>query len=91
MIKSEFTKAEKISMALDHRNISRRELAASMGVSTQYIHNCLHRNKISNKTVMKIADIIGAKFKYEYEFAYDGNMQGEDENIIFVFDDGRVI
>ena len=62
------TNSQKIKMALAYKNISESELARQFGTSPQAFNQRMKTDKFSSADLVKIADILGAKYIAVFEF-----------------------
>ena len=59
---------QKIKAACDVAGISLTELGAKMGMSQQSISNRVKTGKLTKEEYEQMADILGAKFTFQFEF-----------------------
>ena len=62
------TSSQKIKMALAYKNMSESELARQFGTSPQAFNQRMKPDKFSSADLVKIADILGAKYIAVFEF-----------------------
>lgn len=59
---------QKINMALSYKGISQSELARLIGTSPQNFNRKVKRNTLTKEELEQIAEILGGKWKAEFEF-----------------------
>lgn len=62
------TIAQKVAMALSYKGISLSELARQLGTSPQNLSQKIKRNTLTKEELEKIANVLGAVWKAEFEF-----------------------
>lgn len=62
------TIAQKIGMALSYKSMSQSELARQIGTTPQNLSQKIKRNTLTKEELEKIAEILGAVWKAEFEF-----------------------
>lgn len=62
------TIAQKISMALSYKSMSQSELARQIGTTPQNLSQKIKRNTLTKEELERIAEILGAIWKAEFEF-----------------------
>ena len=66
--KSTMTIAQKVSMALSYKGMSQSELARQLQTSPQNLSQKIKRNTLTKEELEQIADILGGKWRAEFEF-----------------------
>ncbi len=62
------TVPQKIKMALGYKGMSESELARDIGTSPQAFNQRMKTGKFSSEDMEKIAEALGAKFFFGFEF-----------------------
>ncbi len=62
------TVEQKINMALSYKGISQSELARLLNTSPQNFNRKIKRNTLTKEELEKIADVLGAVWRAEFEF-----------------------
>lgn len=62
------TVPQKIKMALAYKSMSESELARAIGTSPQAFNQRMKTGKFSSEDMEKIAEAIGAKYFFGFEF-----------------------
>ncbi len=62
------TIAQKIKMALAYKGMSESDLARALGTSPQALNQRMKTGRFSTEDTEKIAEAIGAKYFYGFEF-----------------------
>ena len=59
---------QKINMALSFKGISQAELARKIGTTPSNLNQKVKRNTLTKEELEKIADVLGAIWRAEFEF-----------------------
>ena len=59
---------QKINMALSFKGISQAELARKIGTTPSNLNQKVKRNTLTKEELEKIADVLGALWRAEFEF-----------------------
>lgn len=59
---------QKINMALSYKGISQAELARKINTTPSNLNQKVKRNTLTKEELEKIADILGAVWRAEFEF-----------------------
>ena len=59
---------QKINMALSFKGISQAELARKIGTTPSNLNQKVKRNTLTKEELEKIADVLGAIWRVEFEF-----------------------
>lgn len=62
------TIAQKIGMALSYKGISQSELARQIKTTPQNLNQKIKRNTLTKEELEEIAEVLGCKWKAEFEF-----------------------
>ena len=59
---------QKLNMALSYRGISQAELARRIGTTPSNLNQKVKRNTLTKEELEQIAEVLGGKWKAEFEF-----------------------